>query len=69
MLTIHYKVFQGYNSKKTNKQENKTQTPLTLPLQNLHSVGKKDNKQGYKYTNTEYGSCPFTEEMYHSPKA
>lgn len=66
MLTVHYKVFQGYNSK---KQTNKTKTPLTLPLQNLHSVGKKDNKQGYKYTNTEYGSCPFTEETYHSPEA
>lgn len=52
-----------------NKQTNKTKTPLTLPLQNLHSVGEKDNKQGYKYTNTEYGSCPFTEETYHSPKA
>lgn len=54
---------------KKQTKTNETRTPLTLPLQNLHSVGKKDNKQGYKYPNTEYGSCPFTEETHHSPKA
>lgn len=58
------------DSKKTNKT-NETRTPLTLPLQNLqNSVGKTINKGINIHKNTEYGSCPFTEEKtHHSPKA